>query len=472
MIFTWSKNRRRQIFIGVIFILSIVFVGSSSTLFSAEPSKKYGGKTLAEYAEKYAGMTIHVIEDEATPSLSIVHLIPEFEKRTGIKVDYSVYAEETSRDKMVLDYISHTGTYDIAKIQWWFVPEYSGAGFIIPLDSYIENKSIPGLLNMDDLYDSQIETLWINGHQWAIPFHNIGGMCYYREDIFDKYGWTVPKTISEVTGLLDKFEAIKKQGDYEKMTGWVARAGKDFNAFGSLAGWAWAYGSKLLDDANKPTLLSDPGWEQAMNTWVNFSRDHGPVGAANIIWYDAYNIFMKGGSLMFADTNDYGADLTNPEISKVADKVGFAIPQKGPAGNHWQWFYGAGYGINNDISEQRKEAAWLFVQWRCSTETQLKEAQQKKVGRRFDLTSRKAQESAEFFEAAMEAGAGKYAHVFIETCKVADGSYWPFVPEFAEISEAVAVQTSAALAGMCTPKEALTEANSEVYRILEKAGYY
>jgi len=454
-----SKRDKKRLICTAVTLIMII-MGSSPTLFAAE------------LPTKYKGVTLRVIESETTPLFAMKELLPEFEKKTGIKVTVEVYDEVAVRDKMVLDFTSHTGLYDVSFLQWWFVPEYAQAGFIIPLDHLMETKSIPGLLNLDDFLSPILEGLQVGKVQYGIPYWYLGGMLYYRTDIFDKYGWAVPETIADTQEILDKFKSIKKQGQYDKIAGWVGRGSKEFDSFGSIAGFAWAYGSKLLNDAMEPTLLSDPRWKQAMNKWVSFMKDHGPLGAGNMTWYDAYNLFMEGKALMFTETSDYGADFTNPQISKVTDKAGFAVGPKGPAGNHIQWFYSEGFGINSDISRQKKEAAWLFIQWRCSSETQLKEAQLKKVGRRFDLCSSKVLQSVQYMEAARKAGAEDYAKGILETIKAADPSYWPSIPEFAEVAESVATQFSGAIAEMNTVKDALKNANDDVYRILEKAGYY
>jgi len=164
-------------------------------------------------------------------------------------------------------------------------------------------------------------------------------------------------------------------------------------------------------------------------------------------------------------------DYTNPKISKVAGKVGFAVAPKGPAGKHIQWFYDEGLGINNYSSLQEKEAAWLFIQWRSSLESQFKEIHLKEA-RRFDLCSRKVLESQEYVEAAREVGAEEYAKSIRDTLKVATPMYFPSIPEFVEVAEALSSRVSAAIAGVYTVEKALEDANSEIYRILEEAGYY
>ena len=268
----------------------------------------------AELTNRYAGMTLDLVATEITPTAALVLLKEEFEKMTGIKVKIFFYDEPTLRDRLVLDYTAHTGEYDLGEMQWWFTPEYGGSGFVEPLNSYISNKTNPEYLNMDDFYSPLLDGLAYQGNQYALPYWYLGAALYYRKDIFEENGWDVPKTIDETMDILDKFEALQSQGLYKDIHGWIGRGSKSFDSFGSIAGFAAAYGAKLLDDELNPTLLSDPRWKEAVDDWVHIMKDHGPPGIGNMSWMDCYNSFMQGRVLMFTDTSDYGPDYKNPEM--------------------------------------------------------------------------------------------------------------------------------------------------------------
>ena len=66
--------------------------------------------------------------------------------------------------------------------------------------------------------------------------------------------------------------------------------------------------------------------------------------------------------------------VNNPEKSKVIGKVAYARWPKGPSGKRvtsiWNW----GFPINAALTEKRKKATWLFIQWAASAETQARTA--------------------------------------------------------------------------------------------------
>lgn len=422
--------------------------------------------------DKYAGMTLNLITCEVPPTRGLELLKGEFEQMTGIKINHYFYDEPTLRDKLILDYSAHTANYDLGEMQWWFTPEYAGAGFVEPLDYYIESKVNPQYLNMEDFWPPLLECLTYKGVQYGLPYQHQGAAFYYRKDILRENGWQVPQTIEETKEMMVKFKNLQDQGFYKGMYGWIGRGSRTFDSFGSVAGFAWAYGAKLLDDEMKPTLLSDPRWREAVKDWVFLMKDHGPPGAGNLTWMDIYNTFMQGKILMFTDTSDYGPDFRNPEMSVVHDKVGFASAPVGPAGKVIQWFFTEGITINADITDERKNAAWLFLQWSQSRDVFLKETRLPRTGRRFNFPYPKLLETAEYRQVAKAANLEDWAKVQYDVLQTEDFSYWPRIPEFIQVSEIFASEISAVLAGIRPLDEALKKANNGIYSILEKAGYY
>ncbi len=437
-------------------VLGAAIVGLSMVFWTMNPG--FAG----ELTNQYAGTTLNLVTCEITPTAALDAQKEEFERMTGIKINHVFYDEVTVRDKLVLDYAARAGNYHLGEMQWWFTPEYAGSGFVEPLDDYIKNKVNPQYLNMDDFFPPLLQGLAYEGKQYALPFWYLGAALYYRKDIFEENGWEVPGTIAETLEILDKFEALQSQGSYKDMYGWVGRGSKTFDTFGSIAGFAWAYGPKLFDDEMKPTLVSDPRWKEAMEDWVHIMVDHGPPGAGNLNWMDTYNLFMQGKILMFTETSDYGPDFKNPEMSVVADKVGFASAPVGPSGKAIQWVFTDGITISADISDDAKDAAWLFLQWSQSKEVLMRQTRLSRTGRRFNFPYPKLMETPAYYEAAREANLEDWAQLQHDVLQTLDFSYWPWIPDFIKVSESLASRISAVLAGTLSIDEALKMANEEI----------
>ena len=76
-------------------------------------------------------------------------LLPEFTELTGIEVTYEEFAEQPGFEKLLADLSSGTGTYDLfmtSPLNNW---QYATAGWLEPLDPYLENAALTDLAAYD-----------------------------------------------------------------------------------------------------------------------------------------------------------------------------------------------------------------------------------------------------------------------------------------------------------------------------------
>lgn len=84
--------------------------------------------------QNYKGTTINVMFNEHNYSKAVIKKIPEFEKKTGIKVKYSSTPESNYFDKLNTSLSSHSGDTDVYMTGAYQVWEYAPAGYMEPLD--------------------------------------------------------------------------------------------------------------------------------------------------------------------------------------------------------------------------------------------------------------------------------------------------------------------------------------------------
>ena len=99
------------------------------------------------------GTTINVMFNEHNYSKAVISKIDEFEEKTGITVEYSSTPEGNYFDKLNTALSSRSGTPDIFMTGAYQVWEYASAGYMEPLDDYINN---PALTASDYNYDDFI----------------------------------------------------------------------------------------------------------------------------------------------------------------------------------------------------------------------------------------------------------------------------------------------------------------------------
>ena len=131
-------------------------------------------------------------------------------------------------------------------------------------------------------------------------------------------------------------------------------------------GGEWFKGGKLT--------VNGPEAEAALAWYVDLMRKSAPTAAANWNWPDIADAFSQGTLASYIDAHSSASVVNNPEKSKVIGKVAYARWPKGPSGKRvtsiWNW----GFPINAALTEKKKKATWLFIQWAASAETQARTA--------------------------------------------------------------------------------------------------
>ena len=206
--------------------------------------------------------------------------------------------------------------------------------------------------------------------------------------------------------------------------------------------------------------VDTPEMYAAMTDLVRLMRYYGPPGQATIGWKMLSELYRAGEVVMTFDMAGFPSVFADPGISEVAGKIGVALIT-GPE-HYAQWLYSEGLGINRFSGN--KGAARLFIQWRTSLDTFLREVD---AGIRIDFPNLAIYQLDAWWEAVVYHELEFWGKLLPRSLELTDGRYWPFVPEFAPISEAFQEEISLAIAGGQTVAEALRNAQRRIEDILE-----
>jgi multiple sugar transport system substrate-binding protein len=110
--------------------------------------------------------------------------------------------------------------------------------------------------------------------------------------------------------------------------------------------------------------FTDPKVKQGFAYWAELMKMSAP-GVTSFDWYEATTQFAQGKAATFGpDASLFASIFLDPKQSTVSDKVGFkALPAASPDGAHtamWSW------GLSIAGKSEKKDPAWLFVQWATS----------------------------------------------------------------------------------------------------------
>jgi len=318
------------------------------------------------------GMVRHPMTD------SLVPLIPEFEKLTGIDVGFEVLSEVQFREKLLVDLASGAGIYDVYNTGPRYSWKYYSSGWLQPLDPYLFNPQLTDLeaYDLDDFFPQMIASArWTGepgkgmgeGYYLHVPAQEEAYCLFYRKDILAEAGMTVPATWDE---LYEK--AVKltdKTFGGQRIKGFVARGIRNE---GPVLVWIgqklYSEGGRWFDE-NLNFLGNNPIGIETFEWCAKILRDAGPRGVSNFDWYDCMNGFAAGRYAFFIDADHMSVVFEDPQASRVVGKVGYALLPPGRAGRKsgaWYW------SIAMSKFSDSKEAAWLFIEWATSKEIMAK----------------------------------------------------------------------------------------------------
>src|SRR3972149_4461986 len=193
-----TSSTRKPIHVLSTLLLVVTFLAACATPASPEattappgaPTQQGSAPTsqpAVPLTKMYAGETIRILMYEQVPTYSTLDRLQEFEDATGIKVESELLAEAEMIKKETLDFSSHTGTYDVTNVHFWYIQQFAQAGYLEPLDEYVANLSVPEWDSMSDFVPSYLDSQRFEGGLYGLPFQGIVQILYYRTELIDQF---------------------------------------------------------------------------------------------------------------------------------------------------------------------------------------------------------------------------------------------------------------------------------------------
>jgi ABC-type glycerol-3-phosphate transport system substrate-binding protein len=119
------------------------------------------------------GETIRILRYEQVPTYSTLDQLVEFEEATEITVEYELLAEAEMIKKEMLDFSSHTGTYDVTNVHFWYIPQFAKLGDLESLDQLVMDMAVPEWDSMNDFVPSYLDCQKYEGKLYSLTFQGI-----------------------------------------------------------------------------------------------------------------------------------------------------------------------------------------------------------------------------------------------------------------------------------------------------------
>ena len=300
--------------------------------------------------------------------------LPEFEKLTGIKVQWEVLAENQFRQKLTLELSSNPESVDgYMSLPSWDGMAFYQSGWYEPVEKFLKSPDLTSPdFDFKDFFPSCIQISTIKNTLVGVPLYPEVQMIYYSKEKFQEKKLKVPETFEEFAAAAEKL--------YDKNTkyaGYVSR-GDGIQAVYTLAPFVFGMGGRWLDENGRPDLTSD-AFVKALELYSGTLHKYGPPGIAGMTWAQSQVVFGQGNAGMNTDSSNFISTYEDPKKSKLVGKVGYAPVPRGPAGLRSSLI---AWCLSIGSKSKNKEATWLFLQWLASKEMVLRQAKMKlPVGR-------------------------------------------------------------------------------------------
>jgi sorbitol/mannitol transport system substrate-binding protein len=282
-------------------------------------------------------------------------LSPQWEQETGNTIDWVVLEENVLRQRVTTDIATNGGQFDVITIGSYEAPIWGKQGWLVGLNDLDE------AYDYDDLIPTVVSALSYDGTLYAVPFYAESSFTFYRKDLFDEAGLTMPDTptydqIAEFAAKLT--DKSKEQYGFcqRGKPGW----GENMAFVGPMVN---AFGGRWFDEDWQPQLTTEP-WVTAVTYYVDNMNAYGPPGASGNGHNENRALFATGHCAIWVDATSAAGYIFNPSESQVADKTAFAAAPIQVTSNGSGWFWSWALGI--PASSSKVDAAKSFLEWATS----------------------------------------------------------------------------------------------------------
>jgi sorbitol/mannitol transport system substrate-binding protein len=333
-------------------------VGSAAALVALAACSSGGSSGGSAGGNSNSGtITVAVVSNPLITGQMIPLTQSVFEKQNpGIKVKFATYTEADLRAAIEKDVSTHSNAFNVIMIGPYEAPLFAKNGWLTDLTTSYTNSD-PGY-DASDLLPSIAKALSYKNDLYAVPFYGESSMLYYRKDLFQAAGLTMPAhpTWQQVQTFAAQLNQPGKQSGIclRGLAGWgdnMASLDTVVNTFGG----EWF-------NMNWQPQLTSPAFEAATNFYVNLIRKYGEPGASADSFNQLLTLYGQGKCAMWYDATVAATSIATTYPS-IAGNTGYAfapVDKTQSSGWLWTWSLGIPQGTTD------AGAAWKFVSWATS----------------------------------------------------------------------------------------------------------
>jgi multiple sugar transport system substrate-binding protein len=371
---------RRQLLVGGASAAAALAVGGCG-------SKTRVARTGGDPWRRFAGTTLNFISENTAPTSAIAANLDPFVKRTGIRVNIVQLELSAMVQKVALDFASGLGAYEVVYADpYQVLAPYHKA--LADLHEFNGDPALPHIGDVHDFIPVQLDAAGRFADPkklYCLPYDCPTMLWFYRKDLFAKYGSRMKRDL----GFDPTPGSDRTWEQYFRMAQWFNQHAKSDVPYGTghqakehdslmndFSNVLWAYGGDYFHNGTHvgrmgvvdpgPVTLETPEAHRAAEFYDRLLSIAHPA-SKGWDWTGLEEGFLAGQVAMAPLWHEDAADA---EASPLKGKVGYAVLPHGPKRSA-NMYGGTGLGINATAPKDQQRAAWLFLAWATSKQTQL-----------------------------------------------------------------------------------------------------
>ncbi|MEO8090233.1 MAG: ABC transporter substrate-binding protein [Gemmatimonadales bacterium] len=329
---------------------------------------------------------------------------------------------------------------DILQLDVIWTPEFAAAGWILPLDQFHPDTAafFPSTIAANRWQDSL----------YALPWFADVGMLYWRTDLMEQ----PPVTFDE---LVRQAQRARQKGG--PRYGFVWQGARYEGLITTFLEYLGAYGGRILESGR--VVVSSEAGLRALTEMRDEIYRYGVVPTTALTWHEEETRFaFQNGEAAFMRNWPYAYPLMQDSSqSSVAGKFAVAPMPAGPGGTHTAAIGGAQLAINRRT--EYPEAAWAVIDYLTQPE-QMRE--------RAAVVGQFPTRTALYDDPQLASGLAIPPAMVRRIIEYAVPR--PVTPIYTQLSEILQINLHRALTRQAEPAAALARAQTEMQRVLNRAG--
>ena len=239
-------------------------------------------------------------------------LVKPWEDRTGHKVTIVPMPSSTTDQfgQYRLWLAAGNGDIDIYQTDVIWAPQLA--------DHFIDLRSAAGDL-VDEHFPSIIESQTVDGKLVALPIFTDAPALYYRKDLLDKHGASVPKTWEELTETAQKIQDAERAAGNSDLWGFVWQGNSYEGLTCDALEWVKSSGGGQIIEPDGTISINNDKAIAAIELAATWPGTISPEGVLSYQEEESRGVWQTGNAV-FMRNWPYAYSLGNSEDSAVAGK--------------------------------------------------------------------------------------------------------------------------------------------------------